>query len=937
MAKSKSTGKSIGSEARLADIALQKQQAQADLDASKKSDADYDKKEKRLKNLIQLEEKLKKNQETQLRLQEQSLNNVEELESSTRSLGVSMGKNNKVFKGFQLTTSSISGTLQTVSLKMKNLGPDAKEFKKEIFKTADATKSLGKAIIENTNKLKKGRITQEQYNASIIDYYENLEDQIETLEGSLTGLTGASKKNAEAILATFKAEKTTLEASATAAKNTTAAMKGLDFATSQFAATGVPAMSEFGEVLKTAANGGKGLTLAMAGLGAAAGKALYDLGLVGDKIGTIAKYDAQIAPLQAKIEGSLMKFDLGQGKKGDKNFVAMEASMDAAASLTQMAIEFKSASKTALFGKGLGSVGYGAGQLQLAGISAETIATSMKDATSTMGSNVSAKFGADIAVLAKRTGQTSEGIASITDAFMRTGNVSAETALNMQEGLRAMADQAGINLGALMEDVAAASKDALSYQLKSPNAIAKAATFAQSLGVKFTDIAEAGKNMVLNYKDSIKAEMGLSAMLGRRVDLSQVRAKFAAGDQKGALAALKAQGLDPSKMNQFQQEQLKNATGGMDLNALQKIATRTGRTGELGGADTRTENEKFLKTVTDAESSKAIGLAVANALANVAKQDKLVGAQEEQRQKNIAADSDDIKKNMKKLAGLQAEKSIMSSGGGAAIIGSIIGAVLPSVIGKLGPKLLKSSIKTPTGFTTKTGAPDMRYKANKMPGANVADDIVKTTAKTTTKTAAKTSAKSIAKLGSKTLLKSVLKKIPIVGALTGIGLGLMRAMSGDYSGAALELASGAAGTIPGIGTVASIGIDTALMAKDMGAFGGAPGTTPQNTGATTEVIEKAAEPTVEAIIQGTTERNQQGINEAIRSGELLNSNEYGIELQQKMLEILGLQAEYLEVIATDADDDMTINMDGKKVLSILNSRNNKSYGVTRTSGLRTVR
>jgi hypothetical protein len=927
MAKSKSRGKSIGSEARLADIAFQKQQAQADLDKSKKSDKDYADKEKKLNNLINLEKKLIANQETQLRLQEQSLNNVEELESSTRSLGVSMGKNNKVFKGFQLTTSSISGTLQTVSLKMKNLGPDAKEFKKEIFKTADATKSLGKAIIENTNKLKKGRITQEQYNASIIEYYENLEDQIETLEGSLTGLTGKSKKNAEAILATFKAEKTTLEASATAAKNTTAAMKGLDFATSQFAATGVPAMSEFGEVLKTAANGGKGLTLAMAGLGAAAGKALYDLGLVGDKIGTIAKYDAQIAPLQAKIEGSLMKFDLGQGKKGDKNFVAMEASMDAAASLTQMAIEFKSASKTALFGKGLGSVGYGAGQLQMAGISAETIATSMKDATSTMGSNASAKFGADVAVLAKRTGQTSEGIASITDAFMRTGNVSAETALNMQEGLRAMADQAGINLGALMEDVAAASKDALSYQLKSPNAIAKAAAFAQSLGVKFTDIAEAGKNMVLNYKDSIKAEMGLSAMLGRRVDLSQVRAKFAAGDQKGALAALKAQGLDPSKMTMFQQEQLKNATGGMDLNALQKIATRTGRTGELGVADTRTENEKFLKRTTDAESSKAIGLAVANALVNITKQNEIVGPQEAQRQADIVANSDGIKNDMAKLLQLQTEKGIMSSGGGAAIIGGILAGVLPSVIGKLGPKLSK--------------------------GANVADDVVKTTAKTTTKTAAKTTtkvgaktatkiaekagAKSIAKIGAKTLGKSLLKKIPIVGLLAGVGFGLMRAMEGDYTGAALELASGAVGTVPGIGTAASIGIDTALAAKDMGAFGGAPGTTPQNTKATTEVIEKAAEPTVQAIIQGTTERNQEAINEAIRSGELLNSNEYGIELQQKMLEILGLQAEYLEIIATDADDDMTINMDGKKVLSVLNSRNNKSYGLTRTSGLRTVR
>ena len=141
-----------------------------------------------------------------------------------------------------------------------------------------------------------------------------------------------------------------------------------------------------------------------------------------------------------------------------------------------MGIQFQAASKTALFGDKLGGVGYGAAQLQMAGISAETIATAMQDMASVMGSNVSGEFGADMALLAARTGQTSEGIASITDAFMRTGNVSAETALNMQEGLRAMADQAGINLGALMEDVAAASKDALSYQLKSPQALAKAAT-----------------------------------------------------------------------------------------------------------------------------------------------------------------------------------------------------------------------------------------------------------------------------------------------------------------------------------------------------------------------------------------------------------------------------------------------------------------------------
>ena len=43
-------------------------------------------------------------------------------------------------------------------------------------------------------------------------------------------------------------------------------------------------------------------------------------------------------------------------------------------------------------------------------------------------------------------------------------------------------------------------------------------------------------------------------------------------------------------------------------------------------------------------------------------------------------------------------------------------------------------------------------------------------------------------------------------------------MAGDFSGAGLELLSGVASTVPGLGTAASVGLDAALMAKDMGAF-----------------------------------------------------------------------------------------------------------------------
>jgi len=62
--------------------------------------------------------------------------------------------------------------------------------------------------------------------------------------------------------------------------------------------------------------------------------------------------------------------------------------------------------------------------------------------------------------------------------------------------------------------------------------------------------------------------------------------------------------------------------------------------------------------------------------------------------------------------------------------------------------------------------------------------------------------------------KSLIKKIPLVGAVAGLGFGAYRLMQGDTAGAAMEVASGVAGSIPGVGTAASVGIDAALAAKD---------------------------------------------------------------------------------------------------------------------------
>lgn len=82
-----------------------------------------------------------------------------------------------------------------------------------------------------------------------------------------------------------------------------------------------------------------------------------------------------------------------------------------------------------------------------------------------------------------------------------------------------------------------------------------------------------------------------------------------------------------------------------------------------------------------------------------------------------------------------------------------------------------------------------------------------------------TSAKSAGSL-AKGFGKSFVKKIPILGALAGLGFGASRALSGDFTGAAMEVGSGLAGTIPGVGTAASLGLDAALAARDMGTFDG---------------------------------------------------------------------------------------------------------------------
>lgn len=80
---------------------------------------------------------------------------------------------------------------------------------------------------------------------------------------------------------------------------------------------------------------------------------------------------------------------------------------------------------------------------------------------------------------------------------------------------------------------------------------------------------------------------------------------------------------------------------------------------------------------------------------------------------------------------------------------------------------------------------------------------------------AKETEKATAKVSEKAVGKGLLKKIPFLGLGIAGAFAADRIGEGDYAGAGMEIASGLMSIIPVIGTAGSIGVDVALLARDI--------------------------------------------------------------------------------------------------------------------------
>jgi hypothetical protein len=202
----------------------------------------------------------------------------------------------------------------------------------------------------------------------------------------------------------------------------------------------------------------------------------------------------------------------------------------------------------------------------------------------------------------------------------------------------------------------------------------------------------------------------------------------------------------------------------------------------------------------------------------IEKFDKLIGSVDKQEKmftklnKTVADSGDTILDDAMDLAGMGAAGVAGVAGGG---ILAKLGGLVKKVPGG------KGLIKAGGAVAGAAGLGKMFSKA----GPDVAETMAKSAGDDVAKAGGKAAGKSAAKTAGKGIGKSLLKKIPLLGLIAGAGFAVGRLMEGDVEGAGLEIASGAASLLPGIGTAASVAIDAGLLARDMSAVDGSKSST----------------------------------------------------------------------------------------------------------------
>jgi hypothetical protein len=465
----------------------------------------------------------------------------------------------------------------------------------------------------------------------------------------------------------------------------------------------------------------------------------------------------------------------------------------------------------------------------IAGITGEDAQLAVEQFADTLGTTVaiSAEDAINFATMTKQLGLATNEAAQLETLSLAIGQSSKSITQNIigEVKFSNYRNKAAIDYKKVLKDVGNANAAILLSVKGQGKGLGDAGAAARRLGLDLNKV-DAIAGSLLNFEESISAELEAELLTGKDLNLEEAR-RFALNNDIAGLTAEITKNVGNAeqfgKRNRLQQEAIAKAVG-MTREELASSLMEQEALTKLGAKDAKQRDEiieaemarvKQLQSQGKFAEAEVVRKQLVNKLGSEEltqqiENRSMAELQLEATQKMAEAMDGLASKVLPNITSLM-EKIVESADMLAKILTVIGGAVLFSKIAKMGKMFGKMA-----GFAKDIG----KFFGS---GSKVTQAVMKEGGKTVSGAAAQsavkagtaTASKTAAKVGAKTLGKSVLKKIPIIGTLAGIGFGLSRLAEGDVLGAAGEVASGLAGTIPGFGTAASIGIDTALAARDI--------------------------------------------------------------------------------------------------------------------------
>lgn len=428
------------------------------------------------------------------------------------------------------------------------------------------------------------------------------------------------------------------------------------------------------------------------------------------------------------------------------------------------------------------------------GLSAGDLADSITTVSNELGitADLSMRSARSLGVMSKYLGLSAEESSRLAVAAAGTGQDIATLSDNLLGTVVSQnaATDSAVRYQDVFKDVAETSAATQLTVSKFPGGIAQAAYQARKLGLTLSGLENSASSL-LDFESSIEAELEAELLTGRELNLERARAAALMGDQTTLaqeLAKNFGTAKDFSEQSVIAQEAQAKAMG-MTRDQLAETLMRQEAMDRFG-VSTNEELQKRIRL--GQEHIKDLERQGKFEDANLARQELYakIGNEELIRQEQNRSVQEKLALAMQSFADAASKAAPIIDG-----------------IGNAFDKLAKAP-EAFFAFFTKAYA-KIRDLGKTLGIIGLSIDNTKNTLRSILDPV------GLFKGAGKITTKTLIKKIPFLGAIAGLGLALKRFSEGDITGGLLELTSGVLSTLfPGLGTLASVGLDAYLLKRD---------------------------------------------------------------------------------------------------------------------------